>query len=45
MDALDANPEMLEKAKRKNIYGRIICDFMGPNRLDIEDGRFYIKGR
>ena len=38
IDALDANPKMLEQARKKGIYKRLICDFMGPNRLDIQDG-------
>ena len=38
LDALDTNPEMLEVARSKGLYGCLICDFMGPNRLDIQDG-------
>ena len=43
IDALDGSPEMLEEAKRKDIYRRIICDYLGPNRLDIEDGKFCVN--
>ena len=34
---------MLEEAKRKDIYKRIICDYLGPNRLDIEDGKICVR--
>jgi len=39
LDALDASQEMLNQAKSKNIYDRLICDFMGPNKLEIADGK------
>ncbi len=39
LDALDACQQMLDQAKEKSIYGRLICDFMGPNRMDIQDGK------
>ena len=34
---------MLEEAKRKDIYKRIICDYLGPNKLDIEDGKNCVR--
>ncbi|XP_013386794.1 methyltransferase-like protein 27 [Lingula anatina] len=40
IDALDASAEMLEKAKEKKLYNNVICDFMGPNRLDIKDDTY-----
>lgn len=40
LDALDGSQEMLERAKTKNIYGQLICDLLGPNRLDIEDDTY-----
>ena len=42
LDAVDASSQMLEVARQKNIYKRIICDYLGPNRLDIEDGMLSI---
>ena len=42
LDAVDASSQMLEVAKQKNIYKRIICDYLGPNKLDIEDGMISI---
>ncbi|CAH1233130.1 WBSCR27 [Branchiostoma lanceolatum] len=42
MDALDANDNMLALAKEKNVYGRLIQDFLGTNRLDVEDGGFVV---
>ncbi|CAH1778197.1 unnamed protein product, partial [Owenia fusiformis] len=40
IDALDASQAMLDKATEKNVYKRLICDYMGPNRLDIEDNTY-----
>ena len=40
-DALDANSNMLEKAKRKNIYGKhVLCVLGGDNRIPLEDGQY-----
>ena len=39
MDALDGSQEMLDEAMKKNAYKNFICDFMGTNRLDIEDSK------
>ena len=36
IDALDASEEMLEQAKQKGVCKRMIRDYMGPNKLDIE---------
>ncbi|XP_066266157.1 methyltransferase-like protein 27 isoform X1 [Branchiostoma lanceolatum] len=38
MDAVDCSQKMLDEAKAKNIYGRLICDFVGPDQLDIQNG-------
>ncbi|XP_013386212.1 methyltransferase-like protein 27 [Lingula anatina] len=40
LDALDASKEMLEKAKEKNLYRNVVCDILGPNRLDIPDDTY-----
>ncbi|XP_078608154.1 methyltransferase-like protein 27 isoform X2 [Branchiostoma floridae x Branchiostoma japonicum] len=40
MDALDANKEMLDIAKTKNVYSDLIQDFLGPNRLQIADDSY-----
>ncbi|XP_066288851.1 methyltransferase-like protein 27 [Branchiostoma lanceolatum] len=36
IDAVDGSQKMLDLAERKQIYRRLICDFVGPNPLDIE---------
>ncbi|XP_035693281.1 uncharacterized protein LOC118427550 [Branchiostoma floridae] len=40
MDAVDCSQKMLDEAKVKNIYGRLICDFVGPEQLDIENDTY-----
>ncbi|CAH1257805.1 WBSCR27 [Branchiostoma lanceolatum] len=40
IDALDPSDDMLALAKKKNVYGRLIKNFLGTNRLDIEDGEY-----
>ncbi|CAH1251379.1 WBSCR27 [Branchiostoma lanceolatum] len=40
MDALEPSEDMLVLAKEKNVYGRLIKDFLGTNRLDIVDGEY-----
>ncbi|CAH1778199.1 unnamed protein product, partial [Owenia fusiformis] len=40
IDALDASQAMLDKAVEKNVYKRLICDYMGPNVLDIKDDTY-----
>ncbi|XP_013386216.1 methyltransferase-like protein 27 [Lingula anatina] len=40
LDALDASEEMLEIAKKKKLYKNVVCDFLGPNRLDIPDDTY-----
>ncbi|XP_035670394.1 uncharacterized protein LOC118411967 [Branchiostoma floridae] len=40
LDALEPSEEMLLLAKEKNVYGRLIQDFLGTNRLDIVDGEY-----
>jgi len=37
IDALDASESMLSKAKEKNVYKQLYQDFLGTNRLKIED--------
>lgn len=37
IDALDASEPMLSKAKEKNVYKQFYLDFLGTNRLNIED--------
>lgn len=37
MDALDPADGMLEKARKKDIYDRFICDTIGDHKTDIED--------
>ncbi|XP_035683268.1 uncharacterized protein LOC118420531 isoform X1 [Branchiostoma floridae] len=36
IDAVDGSQGMLSQAEGKHIYNRLICAFVGPNRLDIE---------
>ncbi|XP_064602686.1 methyltransferase-like protein 27 [Liolophura sinensis] len=36
LDALDPAQGMLDVAKEKGIYHRLVCDFLGPNQLDID---------
>ena len=38
IDAVDPCKEMLALLEKKQIYNRIICDFLGTNKLLIEDG-------
>ncbi|XP_035679018.1 methyltransferase-like protein 27 [Branchiostoma floridae] len=40
IDALDANKEMLDIAKTKNVYRNLIQDFLGPNRLQVADDTY-----
>ncbi|XP_035678400.1 demethylmenaquinone methyltransferase-like [Branchiostoma floridae] len=40
IDAVDGSQDMLNLAERKQIYKRLICDFVGPNRLDIENDTY-----
>jgi len=40
VDALDPCQGMLDKAEKKNIYKNFIKDFLGTNRLPIEDGAY-----
>ncbi|XP_013387880.1 methyltransferase-like protein 27 [Lingula anatina] len=40
LDALDASKEMLEIAKEKKLYRNVVCDLLGPNRLDIPDDTY-----
>ncbi|CAH1778196.1 unnamed protein product [Owenia fusiformis] len=40
IDALDASQAMLDQATEKNVYKRLICDYMGPNTLDIKDNTY-----
>ncbi|CAH1778193.1 unnamed protein product [Owenia fusiformis] len=40
IDAIDANQAMLDVAKSKNVYNRLICDFLGLNTLDIKNDTY-----
>ncbi|XP_035688013.1 uncharacterized protein LOC118423840 [Branchiostoma floridae] len=40
IDGVDGSQDMLNLAERKQIYKRLICDFVGPNRLDIENDTY-----
>lgn len=40
MDAMDASPGMLEKAKEKGLYDRYIVGILGENTLDTLTGGF-----
>ncbi|KAL3836906.1 hypothetical protein ACJMK2_022312 [Sinanodonta woodiana] len=40
IDALDPSEGMLSKARAKNIYERIICDYITDKRLDIESDTY-----
>ena len=39
VDALDASAEMLAIARKKNVYKHLMEATLGPQRLDIPDGR------
>ncbi|XP_035688015.1 methyltransferase-like protein 27 [Branchiostoma floridae] len=40
IDGVDGSQDMLNQAERKQIYKRLICDFVGPNRLDVENDTY-----
>ncbi|XP_066269138.1 methyltransferase-like protein 27 [Branchiostoma lanceolatum] len=40
IDAVDGSQGMLDLAEKKQIYRRLICDFVGPNPLDIENDTY-----
>ncbi|XP_078688345.1 methyltransferase-like protein 27 [Branchiostoma floridae x Branchiostoma belcheri] len=40
MDAVDGSRDMLDLAERKQIYQRVICDFVGANPMDIENDTY-----
>ncbi|KAI8497568.1 ubiE/COQ5 methyltransferase [Branchiostoma belcheri] len=40
LDALDASQDMLDVAKTKNVYKNFLKEFLGPNRLNIEDDTY-----
>ncbi|XP_066269095.1 methyltransferase-like protein 27 [Branchiostoma lanceolatum] len=40
VDALDASQEMLDVAKTKNVYKNFLKEFLGPNRLNIDDNTY-----
>ncbi|CAH1247896.1 WBSCR27 [Branchiostoma lanceolatum] len=40
IDAVDGSQGMLDLAQKKQIYRRLICDFVGPNPLDIENDTY-----
>ena len=41
LDALDASPKMLEKAKETGCYKRFYEQFLGHNKLDVPTGIYY----
>ena len=40
LDAVEASAGMCEQARKRGFYGRVINDFVGKNKLDIEDGKY-----
>ncbi|CAH1240819.1 WBSCR27 [Branchiostoma lanceolatum] len=40
IDAVDGSQGMLDLAEKKQIYRRLICDFVGPKPLDIENNTY-----
>lgn len=41
IDALDVSQEMLNQAKKKNVYRRLICSYLSDQRtLEIETGQY-----
>jgi len=41
MDALDGSTAMLERAKERKVYDKLICAFMGPNKIpDVKDAQY-----
>ncbi|KAJ8317688.1 hypothetical protein KUTeg_005592 [Tegillarca granosa] len=40
IDALDPAEGMLEKAKKKNIYNKLLCEFMTEEKLPIDQGYY-----
>ncbi|XP_066269157.1 methyltransferase-like protein 27 [Branchiostoma lanceolatum] len=40
VDALDASQEMLDVAKTKNVYKNFLKEFLGPDRLNIDDDTY-----
>ena len=40
VDAVEPSQEMMDEAAKQSVYRRSIVDFVGKNRLDIEDGEF-----
>ena len=44
IDAVEPSQEMIAKAEKNNVYRRTIVDFVGANRLDIDEGIFIFIG-
>lgn len=40
IDALDPAEGMLEKAKKKNVYNRLLCEFMTEDKLPVDQGYY-----
>ena len=38
IDAVDPSKELLALLEKKQVYKKVICDFLGTNRLPVEDG-------
>ena len=43
LHGLDPSSGMLKEAKKKNVFTKLICDYMGPNKLDIDNGNLIIQ--
>jgi len=40
IDGFDCSEEMLEEARKKNVYRRLFRDVLGPNRLPVDDNSY-----
>ena len=43
MDALEPSSKMLELAKKRKIYKRHMCEYLGPKKLDIDNGTLKLR--
>lgn len=42
IDAVDAAEGMLKVAEEKNIYGKIVCQFIGNEKLPFDDSKQFV---
>ena len=42
VDAVDPNEEMLKEAQRHNVYKNTICDYVGKNKLTVDNGKLIL---